>query len=65
MNLFFDNILGAVGNTPLVKLSNISGESGINIYAKIEYFNPGLSIKDRVAIKFIEDLVISKLTQRI
>ncbi len=55
MNLFFDNILGAVGNTPLVKLSNISGESGINIYAKIEYFNPGLSIKDRVAIKFIEE----------
>ncbi len=55
MSLFYENILGAIGNTPLVKLSNISKGSGINIYAKIEYYNPGLSIKDRVAIKFIEE----------
>ena len=55
MNQFFDNILGAVGNTPIVRLSRISKNSGIDVYAKIEYFNPGLSIKDRVAIKFIEE----------
>ena len=55
MSLFLDNILGAIGDTPMVRLSNISKGSGIQIYAKIEYFNPGLSIKDRVAIKFIEE----------
>ena len=55
MNQFFDNILGAVGNTPIVRLSRISKNSGIDVYAKIEYFNPGLSIKDRVAVKFIEE----------
>ena len=55
MNQFFDNVLGAVGNTPIVKLSRISKNSGIDVYAKIEYFNPGLSIKDRVAVKFIEE----------
>ncbi|OWP56275.1 MAG: cysteine synthase [Thermoplasmatales archaeon B_DKE] len=54
MEKAFNSILGAVGNTPLVKLSSVSKESGLNIYAKIEYFNPGLSIKDRVAIRFIE-----------
>ena len=55
MNQFFDNVLGAVGNTPIVRLSRISKNSGIDVYAKIEYFNPGLSIKDRVAVKFIEE----------
>ena len=55
MNELSDNVLGAIGNTPLVKLSNISRGSGINIYAKLEYFNPGLSIKDRVALKFIDE----------
>ncbi len=50
-----NSILEAIGNTPLVKLSGISGNSGIDIYAKIEYFNPGLSIKDRVALKFIDE----------
>lgn len=55
MNDLSDNVLGSIGNTPLVKLSNISRGSGINIYAKLEYFNPGLSIKDRVALKFIDE----------
>ena len=49
------NILEAIGDTPLVKLSKISSESNLQVYAKIEYFNPGLSIKDRVAMYFIED----------
>lgn len=50
-----NNILDAVGETPLVKLSKISVTNGINVYAKVEYFNPGLSIKDRLAVKFITE----------
>ncbi len=48
-----NNILEAIGETPLVKLSRISASGGINIYAKVEYFNPGLSFKDRLAVRFI------------
>ncbi|MCL4320791.1 MAG: cysteine synthase family protein [Candidatus Thermoplasmatota archaeon] len=55
MKSVLNNILGAVGETPLVHLKKISERGKINVYAKIEYFNPGLSIKDRVAIKFIEE----------
>ncbi len=55
MKSVLNNILGAVGETPLVHLKKISEREKINVYAKIEYFNPGLSIKDRVAIKFIEE----------
>lgn len=55
MKSVLNNILGAIGETPLVHLKKISERGKINVYAKIEYFNPGLSIKDRVAIKFIEE----------
>lgn len=55
MKRALNNILEAIGETPLVKLSKISATSSINIYAKVEYFNPGLSFKDRLAIKFITE----------
>ncbi len=53
--LVFDNILGTIGNTPLVRLNRISSEIEATVYAKVETFNPGHSIKDRMAVKMIED----------
>ena len=49
------NSLEVVGSTPLVKLNNIAPESGANIYAKLECFNPGGSVKDRIAKAMVED----------
>jgi cystathionine beta-synthase len=51
----FDNILGAIGNTPLVRLNRVVAGIPATVYAKIETFNPGHSIKDRMAVKMIED----------
>jgi len=52
----FDNILGAVGDTPLVRINRITkGVVKGTVYAKVETFNPGNSIKDRMAIQMIED----------
>ena len=50
-----DNILGTIGHTPLVRLNRIAREVAATVYAKIETFNPGHSIKDRVALRMIED----------
>lgn len=60
MQLSSKNVLTAIGNTPLVHLKNISTED-INIYAKLEYYNPGLSIKDRVALHLLEDAELARL----
>ncbi len=51
----FDSILGTIGNTPLVRLNKIASEIEATVYAKVETFNPGHSIKDRMALKMIED----------
>lgn len=50
----YDNILQTIGDTPLVKLNRVTGDLPCNVYAKIEYGNPGNSIKDRMALKMIE-----------
>lgn len=50
-----NNILETIGNTPLVKINQITKDLPCDVYAKIETFNPGNSIKDRMAIKMIED----------
>ena len=50
---YFDNILETIGNTPLVRLNHLTKYA--NIYAKLEYFNPGGSVKDRIALFMIED----------
>ncbi|MEE8442131.1 MAG: cysteine synthase family protein [Dehalococcoidia bacterium] len=47
-------ILDAIGNTPLVELSNLSPKSGIHLYAKLEGNNPTGSVKDRIALCMIE-----------
>jgi cystathionine beta-synthase len=51
---YFNNILETIGNTPLVKL-NKTVETDALVLAKVETFNPGHSIKDRMALKMIED----------
>lgn len=50
-----DNILELIGSTPLVKLNRIVDDSMSYIYAKLESFNPGGSIKDRICLSMIED----------
>lgn len=52
---YFENILGTIGNTPLVKINKITAEIPALVLAKVETFNPGNSVKDRMAIKMIED----------
>jgi cysteine synthase len=49
------NILGLIGNTPLVKINKISGDSGAEIFAKLEFYNPTSSVKDRIAFSMIDD----------
>src|SRR6187402_167719 len=52
---YFENILQTIGNTPMVKLNKIVADLPCTVYAKIETTNPGNSIKDRMAVKMIED----------
>ncbi|MDP9530563.1 pyridoxal-phosphate dependent enzyme [Pseudomonas protegens] len=49
------SILDAIGCTPLVRLNRIASHTSANIYAKCEFLNPGGSVKDRPALKMIED----------
>ena len=49
-----NTILETIGNTPLVRLNRITKELPCDVYAKVEYFNPGNSIKDRMALKMVE-----------
>ena len=51
----FDDILGTIGQTPLVRLNRIARDIPATVYAKVETFNPGHSIKDRMALRMIED----------
>lgn len=54
---YYNNILGTIGNTPLVKLNKIVESIDALVLAKIETFNPGNSAKDRMALKMIEDAI--------
>src|SRR5690606_4157687 len=49
------NILETIGNTPLVQINHITKELPCQVLAKVEYFNPGHSCKDRMALKMVED----------
>ena len=53
--MYYNNILETIGNTPLVKLNKITKDCKATVLAKVESFNPGNSIKDRMAVKMIED----------
>ncbi|MBX7194769.1 MAG: pyridoxal-phosphate dependent enzyme [Sandaracinaceae bacterium] len=50
-----DSILGAIGHTPLIRLNKLTRDVRATVWAKVETFNPGHSIKDRMALKMIED----------
>src|SRR4051812_12497414 len=50
-----ENILQAVGHTPIVKLGRIGAHTKAEIYVKCEYMNPGGSTKDRIAIKIVDE----------
>ncbi|MBK56889.1 MAG: cystathionine beta-synthase [Flavobacteriaceae bacterium] len=52
---YLNNILETIGDTPLIKLNKIVKEIDALVLAKVEYFNPGSSVKDRMALKMIED----------
>ena len=52
---YSENILGTIGNTPLVRLNKITAEVDALVLAKVETFNPGNSVKDRMAVKMVED----------
>jgi len=52
---FANTILETIGNTPLVRLNRITSEIEALVLAKVESFNPGNSVKDRMALKMIED----------
>jgi cystathionine beta-synthase len=49
-----NNILETIGNTPLIRLNNITRSLPCQVLAKVDYFNPGNSIKDRMALKMVE-----------
>jgi cysteine synthase B len=52
--MIYDNILQTIGNTPLVRINRMNPYQNVNVYAKIEGNNPTGSIKDRIALKMIE-----------
>ncbi|KXH86808.1 cysteine synthase A [Sporosarcina sp. HYO08] len=54
MTVVGNSIADLVGRTPLVKLNRLTGENDAEVYAKLEYFNPGSSVKDRIALAMIE-----------
>lgn len=52
--MWLNSILEAIGDTPLIKLNKITKDLPCTVLAKVEYFNPGNSIKDRMALKMLE-----------
>ncbi|PTQ55884.1 MAG: Cysteine synthase [Candidatus Carbobacillus altaicus] len=50
-----NNIIELIGNTPLVRLNKLSDDTGVEVYGKLEYFNPAGSVKDRIGFAMIED----------
>ncbi|OCF58042.1 cysteine synthase A [Kwoniella mangroviensis CBS 10435] len=50
-----NGVIGLIGNTPLIRINSLSDALGVEILGKAEYLNPGGSVKDRVALKIIED----------
>ncbi|MBO2536761.1 MULTISPECIES: cysteine synthase A [Rummeliibacillus] len=54
MSKIVNSVVELIGNTPIVKLNHVTGPNDGNVYAKLEYFNPGSSVKDRIAAAMIE-----------
>ena len=54
MSKIVNSVVELIGNTPIVKLNHVTGPNDANVYVKLEYFNPGSSVKDRIAAAMIE-----------
>lgn len=52
---YFESTQDLIGNTPIVKLSHLNLPEGVNLFAKLELYNPGGSVKDRIGRSMIED----------
>lgn len=59
----FTDACDLIGNTPLVKLRRTTAKDGANVYAKLEFYNPGGSVKDRIALSMVEDAERHELLQ--
>ena len=59
-----NTVLSQIGNTPLVRLKQVSELTGCNIYGKAEYCNPGESVKDRAALFIVQDALKKKLISK-
>src|SRR3712207_6817937 len=55
MNKIFPDVLAAIGKTPIIKLNGCVPKSEHSFFAKVEFFNPGGSVKDRIGLAIIED----------
>src|SRR3989442_10575927 len=55
MQNIFEDVVTLIGNTPIVRLNRLRPETGADLYAKLEYMNPGSSVKDRIAVQMITD----------
>lgn len=54
MSKIYTNITQLIGNTPIIKLNNLTSPDAAEVYVKLESFNPGSSVKDRIALSMIE-----------
>jgi cysteine synthase len=53
--MILNNILEAIGNTPIVRLDKVGSELRCNLFAKCEYLSPGGSVKDRIGFRMIDE----------
>ncbi|NSL17105.1 pyridoxal-phosphate dependent enzyme [Tatlockia micdadei] len=53
--MIYQNILGTIGNTPVVKINRLSKDLSCELYAKCEFFNPGGSVKDRIGYEMVKN----------
>jgi cystathionine beta-synthase len=60
---YYDNVVELIGNTPLVRLRNVTAGIQAMVLAKVEYVNPGGSVKDRIALKMVEEAEKAGLLQ--
>src|SRR3954452_199350 len=52
---YVDNVVELIGNTPLVRLNSVTEGISATVLAKVEYFNPGGSVEDRIALRMVEE----------
>jgi cystathionine beta-synthase len=60
---YYDNVVDLIGNTPLIRLNSVTEGISATVLAKAEYFNPGGSVKDRIAVRMVEDAEKAGLLQ--